>query len=167
LHGKASIAGVLRVALSFLRPWHNKIFGSGTLFFGMAGSHNDNNVLQCSLVFAKLAEGNALVFNYEINGHPYKKFYYLADGIYPDWSTFVKTIREPTEEKKRRFVKRHEACRKDVEHAFIVLQSGWAIVCHPARTWSTEVMWEVMNACVIMHNMIAKDERDEGVHDQG
>jgi hypothetical protein len=56
---------------------------------------------------------------------------------------------------------------KDVKRAFGVLQSRWAIVHHPARTWSTEVTWEVMTACVIMHNMIVKDERDEGIYDQG
>jgi hypothetical protein len=28
-------------------------------------------------------------------------------------------------------------------------------------------MREVMNACVIMHNMIVKDEHDESIHDQG
>jgi hypothetical protein len=28
-------------------------------------------------------------------------------------------------------------------------------------------MWEVMTACVIMYNMIVKDERDDGIHDQG
>jgi hypothetical protein len=79
----------------------------------------------------------------------------------------VKTIREPAEKKNRRFSKRQEACRKYVERAFGVLQSRWTIVRHPARTWSTEVMWEVITACVIIHNMIVEDEHDEGIHDQG
>jgi hypothetical protein len=101
------------VASQDLWIWHS--------FFGMAGSHNDINVLQRSLVFARLAEGDALVFNYETNGHPYNKCYYLVDGIYPDWSIFVKTIREPADVKNIRFAKRQEGCRKDVECSFGVL----------------------------------------------
>jgi hypothetical protein len=117
--------------------------------------------------FLALRGNDAPLFNYEINGHPYNKCYYIADSIYPEWSTFVKTIHESTNEKNRRFSKRQEACRKDVEHALGVLQSRWDIIRHPARTWSTEVMWEVMTAYVIMHNMIVEDVRDEGIHDQG
>ena len=117
----------------------------------MAGSHNDINVLQRCPVFNRLANGLAPQVTYEINGHEYDKPYYLADGIYPTWTTFVKTISNPNDdEKKRRFTKEQESARKDVERAFGALQSRWAIVRHPARTWDKEQLWEVMTTCVIM-----------------
>jgi hypothetical protein len=98
---------------------------------------------------------------------PYDKGYYLADGIYPSWPTFMKIVRNPTDEKCKRFAKEQEAARKDVERVFGVLQSRWAIVCYPARSWSPERMWNVMTACVIMHNMIVENERDDNIYDQG
>ena len=54
--------------------------------------------------------------------------YYLADGIYPSWTTLVKTISRPMGNKNKYFAKAHEASRKDVERAFGVIQSKFAIV---------------------------------------
>jgi hypothetical protein len=79
----------------------------------------------------------------------------------------VKTVCNPADEKCKRFAKEQEAARNDVEWAFGVLPSRWAIVCYPARTWSPERMWNVMTACVIMHNMIVENERDNSIYDQG
>ncbi|KAL0008142.1 hypothetical protein SO802_009644 [Lithocarpus litseifolius] len=129
-------------------------------FFGLPGLNNDINVLERSPIFSELEQGRAPAVNYSINGHGYTMGYYLADGIYPKWSTFVKTIPSPRGHKRKLFAKAQEANRKDVERAFGVLQARFTIVRGPARFFYSETLQDIMKACVILHNMIVEDERD-------
>ncbi|XP_052304660.1 uncharacterized protein LOC112324784 [Populus trichocarpa] len=138
------------VASQDLWIWH--------AFFGMPGSLNDINVLDRSPIFAALAEGRTPPVNYTINGHEYTMGYYLADEIYPNLSTFVKTIPRPLGAKRKYFASKQESARKDVERAFGVLQSRFAIVRGPVRYWDEETLANIMKACIIMHNMIIEDE---------
>jgi hypothetical protein len=141
------------VASKDLWIWH--------AFFGMPDSHNDINVLQRSPIVARLAEGQGPQVSYKINGNDYSMGYYLADGIYLSWVTFVKTIPEPWGNKKKYFAKAQETCRKDVEHAFGVLQSRFTIVHGSARLWDENSLGNIMMACIIMYNMIVEDESEE------
>jgi hypothetical protein len=127
----------------------------------MPDSYNDINVLQKSSIFTRLAEGQDPQIKYKINGNDYSMSYYLADGIYPSWATFVKTMPEPRGNKKKYFVKAQKVCRNDVEHTFDVLQSRFAIVWGSARLWDDESLENIMITCIIMHNMIVEDESEE------
>jgi hypothetical protein len=98
----------------------------------MPGSLNDINVFDRSPIFVALAEGHTGPVNYTINGHEYTMGYYLADEIYPNWSTFVKIIPRPLGAKRKYFTSKQESARKDVERAFRVLQSRFAIIRRPA-----------------------------------
>ena len=129
------------VASQDLWIWH--------AFFGLPGSLNDINVLERSSVFATLTEGRAPPINYRINGHDYTMGYYLADGIYPNWSTFVKTIPCPQGLKRKHYAATQESIRKDVERVFGVLQARFAIVRGPARFWDEETLAYIMKACII------------------
>ncbi|XP_062184649.1 uncharacterized protein LOC133888426 [Phragmites australis] len=100
-------------------------------FFGMPGSLNDINVLHRSHLLDDLAAGEAPKVNYTINGHHYTMGYYLADGIHPEWATFVKPIPTPIGRKRQHFIVQQAAARKDVERAFGVLQSRFPIVRGP------------------------------------
>jgi hypothetical protein len=106
----------------------------------------------------RLVIGEAPEVSYTINGHNYDMGYYLADGIYPSWSTFVKTKKLAANLKDKNFAKAQESQRKDVERAFGVLQARFAIVRGPARLWDEATLRDIMTACVIMHNMIIEDE---------
>ncbi|KAI5353776.1 hypothetical protein L3X38_006670 [Prunus dulcis] len=57
-------------------------------FFGAAGSQNDLNVLGQSPVFNDVLRGECPNITYQINNTVYQNGYYLADGIYPRWTTF-------------------------------------------------------------------------------
>eukprot|EP00644_Phytophthora_capsici_P007941 jgi/Phyca11/128539/e_gw1.77.147.1 len=105
---------------------------------------------------------NAPQFTYKVNGNRYNFLYYLADGIYPEWRCFVKTISAPVNTKQKRFSAAQEALRKDVERAFGVLQARFAVIARPAHTWSLEKIKSTLKCCVILHNMIIDNDAETG-----
>ncbi|XP_028960070.2 uncharacterized protein LOC126629929 [Malus sylvestris] len=135
-------------------------------FFGVPGAQNDLNVLAQSPVFDELLQGNSPRCTYWVNGTQYEGSYYLADGIYPRWSTFVKTVPHPQTEKEKHFAKCQEGCRKDVERCFGILQARWAIVRAAARMFDVEALRSIMMTCIILHNMIVEDEYDYDAVDE-
>ena len=51
-----------------------------------------------------------------------------------------------------------------MERAFGVLQSRFAIVRNPALSWDPAMLGKIMRACIILHNMIVEDEREDYSH---
>ena len=140
------------VASEDLWIWH--------AFFGSPGTNNDINVLDKSPVFDDILAGRAPKVSYTVNGRERDMGYYLTDGIYPKWAAFVKSIKSPIIRKHKLFAQYQESVRKDVERAFGVLQARFAFIKHPCFLWDRHAMGTIMNACIILHNMIVEDERD-------
>jgi hypothetical protein len=140
------------VASHDLRIWH--------AFFGVARSNNDINVLNQSPLFFYALKGEVAQIHFSVNGNEYNTGCYLADGIYTEWAAFMKTMSLPQTEKQKLSAK-FQGARKDVERAFGVLQSRFTIVCQPAGLWKRTSDGRIMLACVILHNMIVEDERDD------
>ncbi|XP_018487830.2 uncharacterized protein LOC108858395 [Raphanus sativus] len=128
-------------------------------FFGAPGTMDDLNILDQSPVFDDIVEGIAPQVNYYVNGREYNLAYYLTDGIYPKWATFIQSIRLPQGPKNRLFAKYQESVRKDVERAFGVLQARFAVVKNPSNLWDKAKIKNIMKACIILHNMIVENER--------
>ncbi|GJT27244.1 RNA-directed DNA polymerase, eukaryota [Tanacetum coccineum] len=84
-HGLPRMLGSIdSVADQKLWIWH--------AYFGVPGSNNDLNVLYGSPLFDDVLVDTAPEAPFVVNGRTYKQGHYLGDGIYPTWSTFVKTF---------------------------------------------------------------------------
>ncbi|CAM6116693.1 unnamed protein product [Calypogeia fissa] len=140
------------IATQNLWIWH--------AYVGVPRSNNDINVVDCSPLLVDLLNGVTNVF-FHVNGHRYNMYYLLTDGIYPNYSIFLKTISLPGNPKRTNFACKQEGARKDVEWCFGVLQARFAITTNPSRLWSLSTMETVWKAAIIMHNMIIEDEEDE------
>ncbi|XP_024178487.1 uncharacterized protein LOC112184456 [Rosa chinensis] len=114
-----------------------------------------------SPLFDAVTTSEAPQLNYYVNETPYEFEYYLADGIYPKWMTLVQSIKHPDNDAEVYFSTKQEVYYKDVERAFGILQARFGIIRQPARGWERESLSTIMLACIILHNMIVKDERDD------
>ena len=115
-------------------------------------------MLNQSPLFLEVITGEASRVQFSVNGRQYNTGCYLANGIYPEWAFFVKSINSPQLQKHKVYAAEQEGARKDVERAFGILQARFNIVHRPARSWSTRIIGQIMKACVILHNMIVEDE---------
>jgi hypothetical protein len=61
----------------------------------------------------KWLSSNAKLFSYELNGWTFSTPYYLADGIYPDWTCFMTTISNPVGNKNKLHAKIQESNQKE------------------------------------------------------
>jgi len=66
-----------------------------TCFFGYPRKLNDITIMDRSPVFDDVEQGNTPRVNFFFNQRPYNTAYNLDVGIYPSYSTFVKSIRLP------------------------------------------------------------------------
>lgn len=132
------------------------------VFYGLPGSLNDLNVLDKSTTMGSILTGDFPPhMSYSVNGNSRSLLYLLADGIYPNFPIFVKSISNGGNSiMDKGFSKAQEAVRKDVERAFGVLISRWHILDHPLRLWYKKDIYFFVQACVILHNMIVEYRRD-------
>ncbi|GJT52187.1 ALP1-like protein [Tanacetum coccineum] len=122
-HGPDPFILLEAIAFNDLWIWH--------AFFGVSGMNNNVNVLRQSPIFNDLKSGKAPDVSFVANNVPYKRGYYLTDGIYPQW--------------------------KDVERVFGVLKQKWKLIKYPARGMSRNRLSDIMYTCIILHNIIFHD----------
>nr|XP_043626195.1 uncharacterized protein LOC122597688 [Erigeron canadensis] len=83
---------------------------------------------------------------------------YLRSPTSHDVACLYEAYAYPVARKEKVLKKLQESTRKDVERAFGLLKNKWAIIERPTRMRDKEKIINAMYACVILHNMILKDD---------
>jgi Plant transposon protein len=130
--------------------------------YGFAGTLNDINVLNLSPWFGSLIDGSfqkleESVVPFQIHNESFDKMYILIDGIYPKYAQFVQGLTSPVGIKQKKYTGWQEACCKDIERAFALLQGKWQCTARPMYQIELKNVGARMAACLILHNMGVAD----------
>jgi hypothetical protein len=87
----------------------------------------------------------------------------LADGIYPNYACFVKTIPNATTRMQKLFVTAQESKGKDIERAFGILQARFHVLTSGCRLWDRRAIATVMRTCVIMQYLVLDFKREHNL----
>jgi hypothetical protein len=132
--------------------------------YGYAGTLNDLNILNLSPFLDALLDGSfeeieelSGTVPYHVLEEEFKRLYVLVDGIYPRYSRFVRSFKDPLTKKEKYFSAWQEGARKDIERAFGVLQAKWQFITRPIQLHSLHDIAKRVGTCVILHNMCVSD----------
>lgn len=134
------------------------------LSYGYAGTLNDISILNLSPFLERLIDGSydslereSGVVPFKIENEVFEKTFILVDGIYPQYSRFVKGIKEPITEEEKRYTSWQEGARKDIERAFGILKSCWQFMSRPIHLMNIEDLGRRVQSCLILHNILVSD----------
>jgi hypothetical protein len=148
---------------------HNLWFWSAS--FGNAGAINDINAWDRSPLLKALIDGSfhsEVDFEFTIGNQSFHKMWIMVDGIYPELSRFVKTVKNPETLIDQMFAKWQESSRKDVERGFGVLQRKFQILVRAIECWDITKISKIVTSCIVLHNMMIKSRlyREEEEEEQ-
>ncbi|GJX79741.1 ribonuclease H-like domain-containing protein [Tanacetum coccineum] len=119
--------------------------GMGNLI-EVAGANNDLTVLNNSSLFDDLLDSIGPVAPFECNGVTFEKGYNLADDIYPQWASFVKSFTVTSSEKNVLYKRKQEELRKDIDPTSGVWNMDTGASSH--LNDSVTSLSDVFNTCI-------------------
>eukprot|EP00804_Cyclotella_cryptica_P015099 CCRYP_000680-RA/>CCRYP_000680-RA protein AED:0.00 eAED:0.00 QI:23/-1/1/1/-1/1/1/26/445 len=146
--------------------YHNLWFWHGS--FEFPGTLNDINMWERSSLLESMLNGrhDQIDHQYTLDNKPFKKLYYLVDGIYPSLSRFLGTETDPSTRLDGSFKVDQEAARKDVERGFGVLKLKFLSLTHPINLHHRDDIYCLVMATILLHNMMVEERvADDDVED--
>ena len=97
------------------------------------------------------------VVPFTIAGEQFNEMFVPVDGMYMNFSRFMKWIKIPLTRSKTMFTMWQEATRKDIERAFGTLKIMWKFVSRPIEICNLNDIASRMLTALILHNIVVSD----------
>jgi hypothetical protein len=138
---------------------HNKrIFHVGPIF---PGSTNDMTMVKADTFVSRVRDPNGVYasFVYDMlyaDGSSYKTkgCWHLCEGGYHQWRTTICGLKDGLSDAEKRFSKRAESVRKDIECVFGRLKMRFGVLRLPMLAQSADLIDDQFRTCCVLHNML-------------